>query len=99
MRTAECYDHLSLHRSSHALRQREHYRMRKTQGNVDLLALDLRAIADAVDFKHAAKTLADTLGHVGDQFSRQPVYSPKLTLLALPLDSNDRTFNFYIDPW
>ena len=67
----------------------EHHRMRKAQCDVDLLALDLGAIADAVDFKHAAKALADTLGHIGDQLSRQPMQSPNLTLLALPLDSND----------
>src|SRR5262245_134082 len=73
--------------------------MRKAQGYVDLLALDLRAIADAVDLKHATKTLADTLGHIGDQFSRQPMQGPKLALFAFSLDSNDRTFNFYVDAW
>src|SRR5262245_27035792 len=73
--------------------------MRKPQGDVDLLAPDLRAIADAVDFKHTTKTFADTLSHIGDQFSRQPMQSTKLALLTFPLDSNDRTFNFYVDAW
>src|SRR5512132_634363 len=72
--------------------------MRKAQCDVDLLALDLGAITDAVDFKHTAKALADTLGHIGDQLSRKPMQSPNLTLLALALDSNDIAFNFYIDP-
>ena len=72
--------------------------MRKAQCDVDLLTLDLGAITDAIDFKHAAKTLADTLGHIGDQLSRKPMQSSNLTLLALPLDSNDIAFDFYLAP-
>ena len=81
---AESNNHLSLDRCSHALGQRKNHRMRKAQCHVDLLALDLGAIANAIDFKHAAKTLADTLGHIGDQLSRQPMQSRNLTLLAAP---------------
>src|SRR5262245_46968069 len=73
--------------------------MRKAQGIVDPPALGLRAIADASDFKHATLPRADTLGHIGDQFSRQPIQGPKLALFAFSLDSNARTFNLYVDAW
>ena len=58
--------------------------MRITQGHMNLLAFNLGAVTDTVDVKHATKSLAHALRHVGDQFAREPMKRAYFTLLVVP---------------
>ena len=52
-----------------------------------LLASDFSSVADAIDVEDAAKSLAHSLSHVGDQFTRQPVQCADLAVILLALDA------------
>src|SRR6267143_2908067 len=56
-----------------AFRQRVDDRMREADGEVDLLALQRRLVADPRDVQRAREPLRDAQDHVGDQRPRQAV--------------------------
>src|SRR5207245_3322928 len=56
-----------------ALRQRVHHRMGEAERQVDLLALQLRLVADAGDVQRAGEPLGHAVDHVRDQRPRQAV--------------------------
>ena len=58
------------------------------------LAFDFGAVTDAIDIEHAAKSLAHSLSHVGDQFARQPVQCADLAVILLALDAHHIAVNF-----
>jgi hypothetical protein len=50
---------------------------------------DFRSVTDAVDIQHTRKAAADTLDHIGDQFTRQPVQRLALPVLGLACHFDD----------
>ena len=68
--------------------------MRVTQSHMHFLASDFSAVTDAIDVEDAAKSLAHSLSHVGDQFTRQPVQSADLAVILLALDAYHIAIDF-----
>jgi hypothetical protein len=64
----------------------EHHHVRVAQREHHLLALDLRAVADADDVEVLAEALGDTDDHVVDERPRQPVERAVLALVVGALD-------------
>jgi hypothetical protein len=64
---------------------------------VNLLALDLGAITDTIDIEYPVKALADTFGHVGDQFPGKTVQSSNSPHLFAALNMDNRSINFNRD--
>ncbi len=59
-----------------------------------LLASDFSAVTDAIDIEDAAKSLAHSLSHVGDQFTRQTVQRADLAVILLALDAHHIAVDF-----
>src|SRR4030095_17146619 len=68
--------------------------MRVTQSHMHLLASDFSSVADAIDVEDTAKSLAHSLSHVGDQFTRQPVQCADLAVILLALDAYHIAIDF-----
>src|SRR5256714_4795264 len=56
-----------------ALGRLDGHRVRVAERELDVAALELRAVADALDLERLGKAGRDALDHVGDQRPRQPV--------------------------
>src|SRR5271155_4844753 len=67
-----------------------HNRMRIAERQIHLLALGLRAVADAVNFEHAGEALAYAFDHVGNQLAHQAVNRAIVTGIARALHDDFR---------
>ena len=60
----------------------DHDRVRVADRELELGALELRAVPDALDLEVLLEAVRDPLDHVGDQRAREPVQRPVLAALG-----------------
>src|ERR671933_2663171 len=71
-----------------ALRRLDGDGMRVAQGELEVAALELRAVADALDLERLGEAGRDALDHVGDQRAGQPVQGAVLGAVRRSCDED-----------